>query len=199
MGAPCTCEGTPFSCSQGSHVCEVLHSFQEIVAGLCAGEQHRVDYEFQSSHFPLEGLVEYSTIVEDIKPIYGPCVTTPLPWVAPNRGCYSLCLGDHSFVVDMMRTKSPLQSKLLLRKHGAALASRARSTRMTSAESSAQPHAEPEPTSAVDDDGEHAAGLWPVFQALNVLGSQGWCINRNVLRVRPPRLSLCVRHMQLHM
>lgn len=142
---------------------------------VCEGGKKGDDYEFESNQFPVEGLAEYSTIVEAIKPIYGPCVTPPLPWVAPNRGCYRLCHEDHSFAVDVMRTKNPLQHKLLMQKHGTGVADR-----QGAAQESAGSHSE----GLVEGGKKQPVGLWPVFEALNVLGSQGWSINSHVLWVR---------------
>lgn len=147
-----------------------------------------MDYEFESSQFPVEGLAEYSTIVETIKPIYGPCLTAPLPWVAPNRGCYRLCHEDHSFGVDVMRTKNPLQHKMLMQKHGSALAGRVGGPQLM--QDALQEHAELESAGSVETSKKQDVGLWPVFEALNVLGSQGWSINSNVLRVRLHSLKL---------
>lgn len=140
-----------------------------------------MDYEFESNQFPVEGLAEYSTIVETVKPIYGPCLTAPLPWVAPNRGCYRLCHVDHSFGVDVMRTKNPLQHKLLMQKHGSALADRVGGLQQIPHAAEQLPGAEP--VEQVADGGNQDVGLWPVFEALDVLGSQGWSVNSNILRV----------------
>lgn len=67
---------------------------------LFAGQQpKKVDYELESDQFPVQHLTDYKTVTDTVNPIYGPCLTPPLPWVAPNRGCYRLCHDDNNFRV----------------------------------------------------------------------------------------------------
>jgi DNA-directed RNA polymerase len=134
----------------------------------------------------VESLASYSTIAESIKPIYGPTFVPPLPWVSPSQGCYRLCNHGHRFSVDMMRTKNPLQRKALLQASRSTILQAQANQAVTSARI-----AQPDPyhearafgkSGALPTAGTHQ-GLDRVFDALNVLNSQSWCINTRILEV----------------
>ena len=82
----------------------------------------------------------------------------------------------------MMRTKNPLQQKMLMQKHGTGVAERQVGAQVTQGAAQEGPRSELQSFAAGGK--EQPVGLWPVFEALNVLGSQGWSINSHVLRVR---------------
>jgi hypothetical protein len=93
------------------------------------------------------------------RPIYGPTVIPPLPWTASDIGGYHQSSLCKGFRVSIMRTKDSEQWEALRQME---------SSRMAWAQEDAST---------------------PVLSALNCLGSQRWCINSDVLRVRCPQKS----------